>query len=135
MPIFTNRRPCSLTGGDTSCGHKHKTLPSALRCRDAEAKTWGTSTTHVYEGDGVWRPLTRREISEGLLLNGPGWCILRHGGRSSDTWRVQAGPFAQEPTSLWRKARGAVRQGGLRMVDPEGKVVKEYQAPRLRSRW
>ena len=56
-PTYRNDRP----GG--TCGHHHRSLAAALKCRNAEAASHGQSTTMVEEcGSGVWRPVTNSEI-------------------------------------------------------------------------
>jgi|GEM_PF-2969866 len=63
------------------------------------------------------------------------WTVWRHGGRSSDVWRaVYAGERAQAEARYWRE-REKMRQGGVRLMDPEGRVVMSDWAPRLRTRW
>lgn len=64
------------------------------------------------------------------------WCIVRHGGRSTDTQRlvffgngeaVTRGHYAEIAKNL--------RQGYVRLYSPDGKVVERCSGPTLRTRW
>lgn len=66
---------------------------------------------------------------------GERWTVLRHGGRLTDTWRtVCSGDRTRAEERYWREHE-RMRQGGVRLVDPDGRVVMDDWAPRLRTRW
>lgn len=64
------------------------------------------------------------------------WAVLRHGGRSVDSWRVRyRGQQEEAARDAFKKC--AIRQGGLRLrlYAPDGRLVESQWAPRLRTRW
>jgi hypothetical protein len=69
----------------------------------------------------------------------PRWRLLRHSGRQggpeSDGWRDTFTGPEWRARSRYRAASAAMRQGGLRLCRPDGRVDSERHAPRLRSRW
>jgi len=62
------------------------------------------------------------------------WVVIRHGGRSLDVWRVR---YQGDDEAVARTTfKGiAIRQGGLRLLAPDGRIVDSQWAPRLRTRW
>lgn len=74
-------------------------------------------------------------------VHGPGrvvtmaYRVLRHGGRSSDSWRVAFDGDREAAERAYQRLYEAMRQGGVRLVDAEGRVLKGAWAPRLRTRW
>ena len=62
------------------------------------------------------------------------WAVVRHGGRRLDTWRVKH-LGKDEAAARKAYARIDIRQGGLRLVAPDGRIVQSEWAPRLRTRW
>lgn len=64
------------------------------------------------------------------------WRVERHGGRSTDKWRVvYSGPDEARARAVFTRERERMRQGGVQLVGPDGKVVASSWAPRLRTRW
>lgn len=64
------------------------------------------------------------------------WQVLRHGGRSTDFWRVlYSGPDEARARAVYSREKERLRQGEVRLVGPDGKVVSRQWAPRLRTRW
>ncbi len=64
------------------------------------------------------------------------WLVLRHGGRRTDSWKaVNFGDDEQEGRRRFAAVSGAMRQGGVVLVDPDGVVRARAWAPRLRTRW
>lgn len=64
------------------------------------------------------------------------WQVLRHGGRRNDAWRViGVRDFEDEAREVYALAECALRQGGVQLVSPDGRVIASISAPRLRSRW
>ena len=55
--------------------------------------------------------------------------VLRHGGRSVDSWKCRGwGP------NQFDKLARAMRQGGVALVE-KGQILRFSSAPRLRTRW
>ena len=64
------------------------------------------------------------------------WLVLRHGGRSTDSWkRYSCADDEQEAVDRFKAVEAAMRQGGVVLVDPDGVVRARAWAPRLRTRW
>lgn len=66
------------------------------------------------------------------------WRVLRHGGRRNDGWRLVRGvehDFEQDARAAYDYAVKAMRQGGVVLVTPDGRVLASAYAPNLRSRW
>lgn len=64
------------------------------------------------------------------------WCVLRHGGRSTDDWRVVfSGRDELTAREQYAKAALALRQGGVELVSPDNVVTARTIGPRLRTRW
>jgi hypothetical protein len=64
------------------------------------------------------------------------WLILRHSGRKDSGWRgVGASKHEEFARRKYRARLDGVRQGGLRLVSPDGVIAAEYWAPRVRTRW
>ncbi|PZN09320.1 MAG: hypothetical protein DIU69_08835 [Bacillota bacterium] len=71
------------------------------------------------------------------LAPAPGlWQVWRHGGRVTDRPRL-AYQSADEALARARYQRlyAAMRQGEVRLVAPDGRIVARAWAPTLRSRW
>lgn len=67
----------------------------------------------------------------------PGYyAVMRHGGRSTDKWRV-AHEFGnhQMADEKFEAIKKNMRQGGLSLIDPMGIELRHYEAPLLRTRW
>lgn len=64
------------------------------------------------------------------------WCVIRHGGRSTDSWKLRVG-YEDDTEALGEFClrRAEIRQGGLAVIAHDGSLYKYYEAPRLRSRW
>jgi hypothetical protein len=62
--------------------------------------------------------------------------VERHGGRACDRWR-SLGEFSTQKAAheLFVKLWPDVRQGGLRILAPDGTVIRQGAEPRLRTRW
>lgn len=64
------------------------------------------------------------------------WCVLRHGGRSSDSWRLRVGyENEEEGIVAFRKVRDSMRQGGVTLISQSLSINRHQEAPRLRTRW
>jgi hypothetical protein len=66
--------------------------------------------------------------------------VERHGGRADNSWRpILNTDDRQEAEKKYQEYYLKIRQGGLRLVEKlagdKQRVVKEYSAPRIRSRW
>jgi hypothetical protein len=66
--------------------------------------------------------------------------LRRHGGRSTDVWRIVATPTTLERANeKFVKLNEAMRQGGVALygADEQGvrRILRIATAPRLRSRW
>jgi hypothetical protein len=64
-----------------------------------------------------------------------GWKVERHSGRLGDHYREV---FAGEETiarAKFEKIEKALRQGGVRLIRPDGHTEYIVNAPRLRTRW
>ena len=62
--------------------------------------------------------------------------ILRHGGRSTDSWReIWSGPSVQSARTQFVNSSGVMRQGGVQLLAADGRTLAEQWAPRLRTRW
>lgn len=63
------------------------------------------------------------------------YVILRHGGRAADQWReVYRGPEARARARYTRLVED-LRQGGVKLIAPDGTLIDYKWAPRLRTRW
>jgi hypothetical protein len=66
----------------------------------------------------------------------PRYVVERHGGRANTDWRERyASPDRAVAEAWFAGLRDRVRQGGVRLRAPDGAVLREYHAPRLRTRW
>lgn len=64
------------------------------------------------------------------------WCVLRHGGRGNNSWRLAVGyEDSDEARGDFVGRAQNVRQGGLALVDAGGEIERYYEAPRVRTRW
>lgn len=75
------------------------------------------------------------------LLDSSGWQVLRHGGREEDVWRQvffgeeddARSQFSAEYRSL---PADLDSPGGVRLIGPDGRLLRESWAPRVRpSLW
>jgi hypothetical protein len=63
------------------------------------------------------------------------WAVQRHGGRRTDFWR-QTFHGTEEAARKWYAIDYKnMRQGGVRLVRPDGAIELDAWAPRVRSRW
>jgi hypothetical protein len=64
------------------------------------------------------------------------WLVVRHSGRRDSGWRIATGLQNEaDIRRFYRKDYERVRQGGIRLVSPDGAIIHEYWAPRVRTRW
>lgn len=64
------------------------------------------------------------------------WKVVRHSGRTGATWRtLYEGDDEASAWEVFYPAASTLRQGTVRIVTPEGKIVAGESAPRLRTRW
>lgn len=66
------------------------------------------------------------------------WEVERHGGMtrgSGSKWRQIAAGTEAECQEVYENVRQGLRQGAVRMFNPNGEMVRQCSAPRLRSRW
>lgn len=62
--------------------------------------------------------------------------VLRHGGRRTDRVRVVIEtPDEEKARKVYEKIDLSLRQGWVKLIDPEGNVVRKFSAPTLRTRW
>lgn len=65
--------------------------------------------------------------------------VFRHSGRGypdDDNWRlVFENSFEDIAFAKYESIRKVMRQGGVRFVDDYNRILREYHAPRLRTRW
>lgn len=65
-----------------------------------------------------------------------GYTVCRHGGRGNNQWRViYRSQQEEQARAKYFKAKEAMRQGGVRLLGPDGTLVRDDWAPRLRTRW
>jgi len=64
-----------------------------------------------------------------------GWKVMRWSGRRGDDWCGLACETEDTAHELYHRLYVNMRQGGIRLVRPDGSIVKADIAPRLRSRW
>jgi hypothetical protein len=63
------------------------------------------------------------------------WRVERHGGASIHGWRTMfEGPEATA-REVFGKIETSLRQGGVRLIRPDGHTEFIVNAPRLRTRW
>lgn len=63
------------------------------------------------------------------------WHVWRHGGNRSHSWRVIASQPFRDAALVYQAHARKMRQGGVRLVAPDGEIVYSAAAPLLRSRW
>jgi hypothetical protein len=64
------------------------------------------------------------------------WRVERHSGRGMDHWRLKLETIkAAEAKTRFDKIAEKLRQGGVRLIRPDGKTEFIVNAPRLRTRW
>ena len=67
--------------------------------------------------------------------DGP-FTLIRHGGRSIDVWRERwRGVSALTARTQFINTSGCMRQGGVRLLAFDGRIIADSWAPRLRTRW
>jgi hypothetical protein len=64
-----------------------------------------------------------------------GWTVRRHSGRSDGEWRTVYCGTEQKARAKFKRIECDMRQGGVELVDPDGKQQSYAWAPRLRTRW
>ena len=67
---------------------------------------------------------------------GPGdWKIYRNSGLFNARWRLVFQTHDEGKADMkWKKLYDKWRQGGIRLIDPEGKVTRDVYAPPMRWR-
>ena len=60
--------------------------------------------------------------------------VYRHAGRGTGWRLIHAGDWGGALTA-YEKTEAALRQGGVRLDAPDGRIVRQAWAPRLRTRW
>jgi hypothetical protein len=69
------------------------------------------------------------------------WKVWRHSGRGGGpeqtaSWRLVGWFYTEhQARNRYDIIRNELRQGGVKLIQPDGKTVGEYHAPRIRSRW
>lgn len=66
------------------------------------------------------------------------WRVERHGGRDrgrGSSWRVIANGDEATCREVFDNVKRDLRQGGLRLFNPDNVCLDEAVAPRLRTRW
>lgn len=64
------------------------------------------------------------------------WVIERNSGRRIGSWRVVwSGTDETKARNQYEKRYAALRQGGLRLIRPDGHTEFIVTSPRLRTRW
>lgn len=64
------------------------------------------------------------------------WSVLRHGGRSTDSWKLKVGyENEDEGIAAFSAVRDAMRQGGVALISPSLSINRYQEAPRLRTKW
>jgi hypothetical protein len=64
-----------------------------------------------------------------------GWRVERHGGRRGDGWRLVYEGEEERARREYEKLYEAMRQGGVRLLQPGGRTELITTSPRLRTRW
>jgi hypothetical protein len=62
------------------------------------------------------------------------WTVWRHAGRSTDSWRQSFAGSETEAREHYQHAYRGLRQGGIELRCPRGRVVKSHWAPQMQSR-
>jgi hypothetical protein len=115
---------------------------AAREAGDAELATRWDKLADGYEEEAaeMQRYLEVLNAVKKVEVRGAHWRVLRHSGRGSGSeevagWKEKfAGP-EDEARERYRKLQDAMRQGGVRLVKPDGTTDSERWAPRLRMRW
>ena len=107
---------------------------------------------------GAWRYRRRNgtedAMSDDVRIPASGRYVVQRRGRPSADWReltsfppysVSRGPRGglrgvtlKSPERAWRayeREQAKVRQGEIRLVAPDGRVLRYYSAPMARTRW
>lgn len=64
------------------------------------------------------------------------WIIERHSGRDNMAPRfIRCVSETHARKRFLKMKEAALRQGEVRLIDPDGKVIDSCWAPRLRTRW
>lgn len=64
-----------------------------------------------------------------------GWKVERHSGRDNAPRRVIRYVSETFARRRFQKIKTDLRQGEVKLIDPDGNVVDSCWAPRLRTRW
>jgi Domain of unknown function (DUF5348) len=63
------------------------------------------------------------------------WTVMRWSGRDCDAPRVRFVGTPDKARAKYTKLHEVMRQGGVELIDADGKIVERAWAPRLRTRW
>lgn len=64
------------------------------------------------------------------------WKLYRHSGFQSGQWKLVLRTCDEGVADLqYRKIYEKLRQGGLRLIDPEGVVVRDFFSSPMTHRW
>lgn len=63
------------------------------------------------------------------------WKVTRHSGRNGDEAKVVYEGSEEKATAKYRKLEVALRQGFVKLINPDGEVVKRVHSARVRTRW
>ncbi len=63
------------------------------------------------------------------------WKVQRHGGHRNNIWRQVFEGSELDAGKVYQKHITDMRQGGVRLLDPNGKVVFGRSAPGVRTVW
>lgn len=64
------------------------------------------------------------------------WRLLRHGGRRCDHWRdLKCPDDEKQARKLYDAECCGMRQGGLRLIAPDGRIAAARWTASLRTRW
>lgn len=63
------------------------------------------------------------------------WSVKRWSGRSNDLPKVIFLGDEQQARTKYNKIQKSLRQGSVYLIDPNGKIIENTFAPRLRTKW
>ncbi len=63
------------------------------------------------------------------------WRVERHGGQSAHRWRLVFTGVEFAARDRFQQLAEALRQGGVRLIRPDGGIDGIVTAPRLRTKW
>jgi hypothetical protein len=70
------------------------------------------------------------------MTPGAGWKVERHSGRKGvSDWRLLFHGDELKAREAFGKVEESLRQGGVRLIRPDGRTELIVNAPRLRTRW